>query len=95
MPGAAIKHLPKSILDIGVGSGFLALLAQRSNANLIDGLEIDVEAFEQCVTNFEASPWSDRLFCYHCSLDQFITEIQAKYELIVSNPLFTQPSVRE
>lgn len=86
---AAINHLPKSILDIGAGSGILSLmLAQRSNANLIDGLEIDVEAFEQCVTNFEASPWSDRLFCYHCSLGEFTAEIQTKYELIISNPPF-------
>lgn len=86
---AAINHLPKSILDIGAGSGILSLmLSQRSNANLIDGLEIEVEAFEQCVTNFEASPWSDRLFCYHCSLGEFTAEIQTKYELIISNPPF-------
>lgn len=44
---AAINHLPKSILDIGASSGILSfILAQCSNANLIDGLEIDVEAFE-------------------------------------------------
>ena len=62
--------------------------AQRSNANLIDGLEIVVEAFYQYVTNFEASPWSDRLLCYHCSLGEFTTEIQTKYELIISYPPF-------
>ena len=44
---AAINHLPKSILDIGASSGILSfILAQCSNANLIDGIEIDVEAFE-------------------------------------------------
>jgi len=44
---AAINHLPKSILDIGASSGILSfILAQCSNVNLIDGLEIDVEAFE-------------------------------------------------
>ena len=86
---AAINHLPKSILDIGTGSGILSLmLAQRSNANLIDAFEIDSDAFEQCVTNFEASPWPDRLFCYHYSLSDFTTEIQTKYELVISNPPF-------
>ena len=64
------------------------MLAQRSNANLIDGLEIDVGAFEQCVTNFKVTPLSDRLFCYHFSLGEFTTEIQTKYELIISNPSF-------
>ena len=86
---APVNPTTKSILDIGAGSGILALiLAQRSNANLIDGLEIDVEAYEQCVTNFEESPWADRLFCYHASLQEFAEEIEDKYDLIVSNPPF-------
>jgi len=59
---ANIKHNPNSILDIGSGTGIIALmLAQRSNAELIDAIEIDENTFEQCVENFENSPWSDRL----------------------------------
>jgi tRNA1Val (adenine37-N6)-methyltransferase len=86
---ATINHCPKSVLDVGAGSGILALmLAQRSTAELIDAIEIDVEAYEQCVQNFEQSPWSDRLFCYHASLEEFTQEIEDKYDLIVSNPPF-------
>jgi tRNA1Val (adenine37-N6)-methyltransferase len=86
---AYVDHRPKSILDIGAGSGILALmLAQRSSAELIDALEIDASAYEQCVTNFEQSPWRDRLFCYHASLEEFTEEIEDKYDLIVSNPPF-------
>ena len=78
-----------SILDIGSGSGLISLmLAQRSNAELIDALEIDGPAFEQSVANFENSNWSDRLFCYHASLQEFTEEIEDTYELIVSNPPF-------
>lgn len=78
-----------SILDIGAGTGIIALqLAQRSNAEMIDALEIDANAYEQCVDNFENSPWGDRLFCYHASLADFVAEIDDKYELIVSNPPF-------
>tara|TARA_B110000967_G_scaffold79274_1_gene81920 strand:- start:213 stop:926 length:714 start_codon:yes stop_codon:yes gene_type:complete len=78
-----------SILDIGAGTGVLALmLAQRSGAELIDAIEIDDAAYEQCVGNFEASDWGDRLFCYHASLDEFTEEIEDQYDLIISNPPF-------
>jgi tRNA1Val (adenine37-N6)-methyltransferase len=63
-------------------------LAQRSNAEVIDAIEIDDDAYEQAVENFENSPWSDRLFCYHAGLDEFVAEIEDKYDLIVSNPPF-------
>ena len=84
-----IDNTPKSILDIGAGTGILALmLAQRTNADQIDALEIDEEAYEQCVENFEASPWADKLFCYHAGLDEFVDEPEDEYDLIISNPPF-------
>ncbi|MBO6631686.1 MAG: methyltransferase, partial [Psychroserpens sp.] len=79
----------ESVLDIGTGTGILALMiAQRSQAELIDGIEIDDSAYEQCVDNFEHSPWGDRLFCYHASLEEFVNEIDDHYDLIISNPPF-------
>jgi tRNA1Val (adenine37-N6)-methyltransferase len=84
-----IDNNPKSILDIGTGTGIIALmLAQRSNADQIDALEIDGNAYEQAVDNFENSPWSDRLFCFHAGLDEFVEEPEDEYDLIVSNPPF-------
>ncbi|WP_029034056.1 tRNA1(Val) (adenine(37)-N6)-methyltransferase [Salinimicrobium terrae] len=88
---ASLSHEPISILDIGTGTGMIALmLAQRSNAELIDALEIDEAAYEQAVENFENSDWGDRLFCYHAAFDEFVEEMQDedKYDLIVSNPPF-------
>ncbi|GAA0738619.1 tRNA1(Val) (adenine(37)-N6)-methyltransferase [Gaetbulibacter jejuensis] len=86
---ANLDHNPFSVLDIGAGTGVLSLMiAQRSNAELIDALEIDSDAYEQCVENFEQSPWGDRLFCYHASLDEFTNEIDDQYDLIISNPPF-------
>ena len=78
-----------SILDIGTGTGIIALmLAQRSSASQIDALEIDENAFEQATDNFENSPWNDRLFCFHAALDEFVEEPEDEYDLIVSNPPF-------
>ena len=88
---APVNNNPFSILDIGAGTGLIALmLAQRSNAEQIDAIEIDDDAYEQTVDNFENSPWGDRLFCYHAGLDEFVEEMQEEeeYDLIVSNPPF-------
>lgn len=95
----SLDSQPYSILDIGAGTGILALmLAQRSetiSTGSIDAIEIDAAAYEQCVDNFENSPWRDRLFCYHASLEEFVTELSEdeiepheKYDLIISNPPF-------
>ena len=78
-----------SVLDVGAGTGIIALmLAQRTNAEQIDALEIDEEAYEQAVENFENSPWGDRLFCFHAGLDEFMEEPEDEYDLIISNPPF-------
>ncbi|MGL2962333.1 tRNA1(Val) (adenine(37)-N6)-methyltransferase [Flavobacterium sp. RSB2_4_14] len=84
-----VDNNPFSVLDIGTGTGILSLMiAQRSNAEQIDAIEIDENAYEQCVENFENSPWSDRLFCFHAGLDEFVEEPEDVYDLIVSNPPF-------
>jgi len=83
----ALDSSVESILDIGTGTGLLALqMAQRSDAEIIDALEIEAHAFEQAVENFENSIWADRLFCYHASLQEYAKEIDEKYDLIISNP---------
>lgn len=81
-----------TILDIGAGTGVISLmLAQRSNAMTIDAVEVDANAFEQATENFERSDWSDRLFCYHASFNDFVHEMlleEEKYDLIITNPPF-------
>ncbi len=90
-----IENNPKSVLDIGTGTGIIALmLAQRSEAEQIDALEIDESAYEQAVENFENSPWGDRLFCFHAGLDEFVDDPEDEYDLIVSNPPFFSEDYR-
>lgn len=88
----SLKNNPTTILDIGSGTGILGLmLAQRSNAMTIDAVEIEENAYEQTVENFEKSDWADRLFCYNASFQDFVSEMieeNEQYELIISNPPF-------
>ena len=85
----SIEEQPNSILDIGTGTGVIALmLAQRSQAQTIDAVELDDNAYEQALENFENSDWGDRLFCYHAHLYEYAVEIDEKYDLIICNPPF-------
>jgi len=88
----SLDHFPDAILDIGSGTGLISLmLAQRCDAMTIDAVEVDEQAYEQTVENFEQSDWGNRLFCYHSSFQDFAEEMEEdeeQYDLIVSNPPF-------
>ena len=78
----------RRILDIGTGTGLIALmLAQRSNA-IIDAVEIDEQASGEAKFNFEQSPWSDRLKVYNSDFQVFANSPSEPYDLIISNPPF-------
>jgi tRNA1Val (adenine37-N6)-methyltransferase len=78
----------KRILDVGTGTGLIALmLAQRSDAE-IDAIEIDESACEEAKFNFEQSDWSNRLHVYHSDFHLFADFSHEFYDLIVSNPPF-------
>lgn len=85
---------PVEILDVGTGTGVVALmLAQRYANSEIEAIEIDQDAYEQAVENFENAPWADRMFSYHASFQEFFQEIDDKlYDLILSNPPFFSPT---
>lgn len=74
------------ILDIGSGTGLIALmLAQKSDAE-IHAIDIDENAFQQSKENFRISPWFFRLFPHHISLQEFAKDKAPLYDLIVTNP---------
>lgn len=83
------QETPYSILDIGTGTGVIAMMmAQRFSCAQVDGIEIDDAAFEQATSNFENSPYGDRLYCYHASFQEFYEEVDERFDLIISNPPF-------
>jgi tRNA1Val (adenine37-N6)-methyltransferase len=84
--GAWVDHGgARRILDIGTGTGLLALIAaQRNTTAHIDAVEIDTEAAAQAAENAAASPWADRVRVHH--MDARRMHVSEPYDLIVCNP---------
>ncbi len=76
----------KRILDIGTGTGLIALMMAQRSEGQIDAIDIDSDATAQAEENFESSPWSDRLKAIPQSLQEFASHRPERYDLIVSNP---------
>lgn len=81
---------PQTILDIGAGTGVIALmLAQRFTDSFVDAVEIDTIAAHTASQNFADSVFKERLSLYPGSFEQYFTHHpNKKYDLIVSNPPF-------
>lgn len=86
---------PAQILDIGTGTGLIALmLAQKFPASIIDAVEIDENAARTAGRNFANSPYSDRIRIFHSSIEDYFLCKNEKYGLIVSNPPYFINSLR-
>ncbi len=86
------KNSSKKILDIGTGTGLLALmLAQKTTAE-IDAVEIDRAASLQASNNFVASPWKNRLKIYNTPIQLYKTT--NGYDFIISNPPFFEKNLK-
>jgi tRNA1Val (adenine37-N6)-methyltransferase len=83
----AVKQV-NSILDIGTGSGILALMMVQRFRTRTDAVEIDASAAEQAVQNFALSPWPDLLHIHTLPFQDFATSRNLSYDLIISNPPF-------
>jgi len=77
----------RTILDIGTGTGLLALFAAQRSEAQIDAVEVDVAAAAQARQNFNASPWSDRLTLIESDIRDFVPA-SGGYDAILCNPPF-------
>lgn len=82
---AALPTGEGSILDIGTGTGLIAIMAaQRSPKALITAIDIDADCALQAQENVAASPWAERISIRECALQEFSSE--EKFDAIISNP---------
>ena len=108
--GAAMTILPadRRLLDIGTGTGTIALMAaqralgipgqaladeMRSGDDfMIDAIDIDEPSASEAATNFGESPWAEHLRAHNLSLQDFADSEPCKYDLIFSNPPYFEDS---
>ncbi|MDR0766308.1 MAG: methyltransferase [Odoribacteraceae bacterium] len=77
----------RTILDVGCGSGLIALMAaQRTPEAIVHAVEIDRNAREQAVENVAGSPWRDRVSIFEGAVQQF--QPPCPYDVILCNPPF-------
>lgn len=82
------------ILDIGTGTGIIALmLAQKSNAQ-IQAIDIDKGAYEQAGINVSESIFKDKISVFHTSFQDFANNTDTKFDLIVTNPPYFVGSLK-
>jgi tRNA1Val (adenine37-N6)-methyltransferase len=82
------------ILDIGTGTGLIALMLAQRFAAPIDALEIDPTACKEAQQNVEASPWSERITIINRAIQKYAVTCSHRYDLIVANPPFFQQSLK-
>lgn len=92
--GAWAEHdLPNSILDIGTGTGLIALMLVQRYGIATDALDINTEAYKQAAGNFQQSKWAALLTPIHANFMEFVTTCTKKYDLIVCNPPYFNNSL--
>jgi tRNA1Val (adenine37-N6)-methyltransferase len=82
------------ILDIGTGTGILALmLAQRSSSEIV-AVEIEPSSCRQAMENFGNSPWKNRILAINASIQDYSATANTIFDLIISNPPFFSNSLK-
>ena len=89
---AALPPHAKKILDIGTGSGLIAIMAaQRHPTAKITAIDIDKDCVLQATENAVASPWAERIEVIETPLQEYSPE--EKFDVIISNPPYFADSM--
>lgn len=84
----------KLILDIGTGTGLIALMLAQKTEALIDAIDIDENAVLQAKHNVLESKFSSQISVTHISLQNYSQLNPKKYNLIVTNPPYFEQSLK-
>ncbi|MFO7371213.1 MAG: methyltransferase [Bacteroidales bacterium] len=83
-----------NMLDVGTGTGLIALMMAQRSEGIIYGVELDESAFLQAGENVKRCPWTGRIKLFHNSFQQFARDSAGSYDLVVSNPPYFRNSLK-
>lgn len=82
------------ILDVGTGTGLIALMAAQRSGAFIDAIDLDADACRQADENVQASPFTGRIRVHHASFASFCASTEERYDCILSNPPYFHASLK-
>ena len=85
---AEVRPGDRRMLDVGTGTGLIALMLAQRSAARITAVDVDAECATQAAENFAASPWADRLDAVSVAVQRY--DPVEKFDLIVSNPPYVR-----
>lgn len=96
---ARVEHCGR-VLDIGTGTGLIALMAaQRSSADIV-AIDLDADAVVQATENVTASPWKERIQVMEVDARELPESVLVNqksiqyFDAILCNPPFFENSLR-
>lgn len=87
----AVDRKNDRALDIGTGTGLLALMLAQKFDGLIDAIDIQTDAAQQATANASDAAWSQRIHVHHADLSNWQA---SSYDLIISNPPFYEKDLK-
>ena len=76
-----------NVLDIGTGTGLIAIMvAQRNKKAIIDAIELEEDAFIEAQKNINNCHWAAKIVVHNVAIQAYQTA--KKYDTIISNPPF-------
>ena len=88
---AEVRPGDRRMLDVGTGTGLIALMLAQRSAARITAVDVDAECATQAAENFAASPWADRLDAVAVAVQRY--DPVERFDLIVSNPPYIPTDV--
>lgn len=85
---------PENILDIGTGTGLIAIILAQKTTAKITAIDLDTDAYNQTKQNISLCKWKNKIIAENISFQDFYKKQKTKFDLIVCNPPFFENSLK-